>query len=78
MSLELLTSEVMKLKRHEQIVLMQQILAKIDAESDDSEISKKQLLEIENRLQLFSEGKMKTIPAAEAHKKIARKHGLSY
>ena len=85
MTIELITTEVLKLDRLDRIALVQLVLDSIaqeemagSASNDTAEhaIPASHEQEIKNRLQLYKEGKMKTTPADIVMEKLSKKHGL--
>lgn len=85
MTIELITSEVLKLDRLERIALVQLVLDSIAQEEMAGHASKDESVsampasheqEIKNRLAMFKEGKMKTTPAEKVMEKLTKKHGL--
>ncbi len=83
MTLELITSEALRLGRLERLELACLILDSLaqeekagGAKNDASGLNKKQAKEIENRIKLFETGKMKTIPANRVQANLTKKHGL--
>ncbi len=77
MTLDIITSEALKLRKMERLELIQAMLDSIAIEeADDWGITDKQAKEIERRLARYDAGKAKAIPGNVAHSEIARKYGL--
>ncbi len=80
MSMEIIISEVLKLTPLQRIQLIQLIAESIAAEekSKNSEngITSEQENELDRRIQLYKEGKMKTTSASTVNEKMIKKYGL--
>jgi putative addiction module component (TIGR02574 family) len=83
MTLELITSEVLKLDRLSRIELIRRLAESIvreeragsDAE-DEPELTPEQAQEIDRRMKLFEAGKMTTIPGEQVTARLIEKYGL--
>ena len=79
MTLEIITSEVLKLGKRERLELVQIVLGSIAREEDSAEsegLTEEQAKEIDRRLARFNSGQVKTIPGDIALAEIAQKYGL--
>ena len=76
MSMEIIISEVLKLSPLERVKLIQLIAESIALEEQQltrkTKLTKEQLDELDNRMHLFKEGKMKTIPVSTVKKKLIK------
>jgi putative addiction module component (TIGR02574 family) len=61
--------QVLKLGRDEQALLAEELLSNLNANKDEN-YEEEWLKEATSRYQAYKEGKIKTIPAAEVHRRI--------
>jgi len=82
MTLEIITSEVLKLDRLSRIELIKLVLDSIAREEttvdieEDAGLTEEQAKEIERRLARYDSGETKAIPGEVVHAEIAKKYGL--